>query len=162
MDGSSLWIGTTIDNVGTVPRILLLVRLLAGQVLRILMHPLPEGRLHAGSQRYDAVLAVLLADLIHGRQRPAPILGAGLVDETGLPFARLERLRVDSQQADRLSGPGDVKQAARRRSQLRVDLRGMVERSRARERRKVGVAQLDLHGARPQAMIAQAPRHHFG
>src|SRR5665213_2703889 len=64
------------------------------------MHPLPEARIHSGSQRYDAVLAVFLANLIHGGEGPAPVLGARLIDEAGLPFGGLERLRVDSQQTD--------------------------------------------------------------
>src|SRR5665213_2520726 len=116
------------------------------------MHPLPEARIHSGSQRYDAVLAVFLANLIHGGEGPAPVLGARLIDEAGLPFGGLERLRVDSQQPDGFTSPALMKEPARGRRQLGIDLRGVVECPRSREGRKIGVAQLDLQRARPQAM----------
>ena len=91
------------------------------------MHPRPEARIHSGSQRHDAVLAVLFANLIHRGERPAPVFSSGLIDQTGLPFVRLERLRVDSKQPDGSTGPVFMKEFARRCGQLGIDLGRMIE-----------------------------------
>src|SRR5512135_2542007 len=131
-----------------VPAVLVFLRFLARQVFGILMDSLAKGGLHAGGERYDAILAVFFADFIHGGEGPAPVLSARLVNEAGLAFGGLERLRVHSQQPDGFTSPVLMKELARRSRQFRIDLRCVVERSGSRKRRKVGVEQLDLQGPR--------------
>lgn len=112
------------------------------------MHPRLEAGAHPRGQRHDVVVAVFVADLVHGLERLAPRFGLRFFQQTGLALAALQRLRVHAQQSDRLAAPGVVKQFPRGGGEIRVDLRSVIQRARAGVSRKIRIAQLDLHRAR--------------
>src|SRR6185312_6709955 len=83
-------------------------RVFSRQILRIFMHSRTKRRTEAGGERNRGI-AVLLAHLVHRRQGLAPALGLVFIQQTGLPLAAFERLRIDAEQADRFSRPVLVK-----------------------------------------------------
>src|SRR5579863_5532480 len=70
--------------------------------------------------------------------------------------------RMHAEQADGRAGlPIFVQQRPRLPKNLRVELRSVIERARSSDGREIGVAKLELNGARVDSLLPQPPADHL-
>src|SRR6267142_6600809 len=125
------------------------------------MSALTESTFHPGRQP-NARFAELVAQMVGGLKRLLPALLTRRLKQVNLRRTRFEIRGLHSQQSNRCAlFPVLQEEPAHRLVDFGIELRRLLERVGARERREIFVAQLQLDRTCEIASLAQPPAYHL-